>query len=251
MKLRQIALVSSDLERSREDLFAVLGVESDFADPLVSQFGLANSVMAVGDTFIEVVTPVDEQSSAARFLERNSGDGVYMLIVQTDSIEDARARVQSLGVRTIWELSIDKAQAFHMHPKDTGGCVMLSYDQMEPAEHWAWGGPDWEQRRAQHVGNICAVEAQSSNARALATRWADVFATLPRETDNGFRIQLQGADIQIFQNDDVASDHVSAIELEVRDGSRALALAQKRGLPVRGNCVQICGIEVRMVAGMS
>ena len=64
MKLRQIALVARELGPVREAFFAVLGLNADFNDPGVAKFGLENSVMALGDTFLEVVAPVEENTTA-------------------------------------------------------------------------------------------------------------------------------------------------------------------------------------------
>ena len=57
MRLRQLALAAHDLEPTLEALCDVLGIEVGFRDPGVGAFGLANGVMPVGDTFLEVVSP--------------------------------------------------------------------------------------------------------------------------------------------------------------------------------------------------
>jgi hypothetical protein len=57
MRLRQIALVAGQLESARSQFFTLLGIDDDFADLGVSEFGLENSVMAIGDTFLEIVVP--------------------------------------------------------------------------------------------------------------------------------------------------------------------------------------------------
>lgn len=247
MKLRQIALVSSDLAKARKDFFAVLGLREDFADPLVNEFGLKNSVMAVGNSFIEVVSPQNEQTAAARFLERNGGDGGYMLIVQTDSIAKASTHIEQLGIRKIWELNLDNASAFHMHPKDTDGGAMLSFDEMNPPESWAWGGPDWEQRRAEYAGDITAVEVEATDAEKLAARWAEIFQTQPREISGGYRVPMDGGEIRILQNNALAVDRISALELRAIDRERALKAAGDSGLDIQENCIQLCGIAIKLV----
>ena len=117
---------------------------------------LENSVMALGDTFLEIVTPVEENTTAGRFLARRGGDGGYMVIVQVDDLAERRADVDGLGVRVVWETKEEKAAAFHMHPKDVGGAI-LSFDQMWPPESWQWAGPNWDQCPAANVSTIIAV----------------------------------------------------------------------------------------------
>ena len=57
MRLRQVALVARELDRSVEDLCAVLGIGVAHNDPNMAIFGLVNAVVPVGNTFLEVVSP--------------------------------------------------------------------------------------------------------------------------------------------------------------------------------------------------
>jgi len=146
MRLRQVAFVAENLMQVREELFQLLGLSEDYADPGVGEFGLENSVMTIGDTFLEVVSPTQTGTTAGRLLERRGGDGGYMVLVQTDDIEFMRNHTESLNVRKIWELDSDDTKAFHLHPKDIGGAI-LSVDQMEPPESWRWAGKAGNQGR--------------------------------------------------------------------------------------------------------
>src|ERR1044071_8201332 len=103
MRLRQIALVAHDLAKAREDVTAVLGLGKDFPDPGVGAFGLSNAVWPVGDTFLEVVSPHREGTTAGRLLEKRHGDGGYMAIFQVAEIGEARARLAAAGVRSVWD----------------------------------------------------------------------------------------------------------------------------------------------------
>src|SRR5207302_11197019 len=107
MHIRQIALVARDLEPVVADLCAVLGLEVAFHDPGVGEFGLHNAVMPVGSTFLEVVSPVREGTTAGRLLDKRGGDGGYMVILQTDDLDTARTRLGPLGVRIVWQIAPD------------------------------------------------------------------------------------------------------------------------------------------------
>ena len=96
MHIRQIALVARELEPVVADLRAVLGIEVGFRDPGVAEFGLHNAVMPVGATFLEVVSPVREGTTAGRLLDRRGGDGGYMVILQTVDLRADRARLAAL-----------------------------------------------------------------------------------------------------------------------------------------------------------
>src|SRR5215208_3455104 len=53
---------------------AALPLGEPYGDPGVAYFGLRNAVMPLGDTFVEVVSPIGEGTAAGRFLDRR-GDG--------------------------------------------------------------------------------------------------------------------------------------------------------------------------------
>jgi len=85
MWLRQVALVAKERDPVRHEIFELFGLDSDFEDEGVSVFGLHNSVMTIGDTFLEIVAPTQADTTAGRLLERMGGDGGYMILVQTDT----------------------------------------------------------------------------------------------------------------------------------------------------------------------
>ncbi|MBK5110202.1 MAG: hypothetical protein JJE10_02410 [Thermoleophilia bacterium] len=90
-RLRQAVIAVGDLDRSVELLRSELGLEEPFADPAVGHFGLRNAVFAIGDTFLELVSPTQDGTAAGRLLERRGGDCGYMAMLQ---VEDAAAAPQ-------------------------------------------------------------------------------------------------------------------------------------------------------------
>ena len=241
MRLRQVALVARELGPVREGFFAVLGLGADFNDPGVAKFGLENSVMALGDTFLEVVAPVEENTTAGRLLARRGGDGGYMVIVQVDDLAERRAKVDSLGVRVVWETKGEKAAAFHIHPKDVGGAI-LSFDQMWPPESWQWAGPNWDQRPAANVSAIIAVDVQSPDPAAMASRWSEVF----NRPVVGNTLQLESGSIRFVPDQDGRGPGVTAVDFSASDADAAIAAARQRKLPVEANEIQICGTTIRL-----
>ncbi len=73
-RLRQAVLAARDLDAVAGELRAELGLGEPYADPGVGYFGLRNAVFALGDTFLEVVSPVEPDTAAGRLLERHGGD---------------------------------------------------------------------------------------------------------------------------------------------------------------------------------
>lgn len=170
--------MARDLEKVAGELESSLGVHDPYRDPGVAVFGLANVVYALEDTFLEVVSPIQDGTTAGRYLDRIGERAGYMVIVQVDDIDVARARAEKFGVRTVWQIDLPEAHASHLHPKDTGG-TLLSIDWMDPSDSWQWGGPDWKKHAA--PGRVEAVEIGSSDPAALASRWSDVLGRPARD----------------------------------------------------------------------
>src|SRR3954451_23570004 len=106
MRLRQVALVAADLDAVVGSLCTALGVDVTYRDPGVGEFGLHNALLTFGDTFLEVVSPTRDGTTAGRYLTRRGGDGGYMVILQCDDLERERERVAGLGVRTVWSVDL-------------------------------------------------------------------------------------------------------------------------------------------------
>jgi hypothetical protein len=244
MRLRQVALVARELKPVVGDLTAVFGLGAPFADPGVATFGLCNAVFPVGDTFLEVVAPTQDGTTAGRLLERRRGDGGYMVIVQTDDLAADRSRVESLGVRVAWAIDLEDAATIHLHPRDVGGAI-LSIDAMTPRESWRWGGPDWQRRsRTDVVTRIAAAEVQAADPDAMAARWAEVLA-VPRA---GRELLLEDSQIRFVPATDGRGDGVAGLDLEVRNRDHVSAAAARRGLALDEDVVRIGGVAVRLVA---
>jgi Glyoxalase-like domain len=175
-RLRQAVLAARDLDAVTGELRSELGLAEPYADPGVGYFGLRNAVFALGDTFLEVVSPVRPNTAAGRLLERRGGDCGYMLMLQLGDLDAARRRVRELGIREVFEVSLEDIAEVHLHPADMRGAI-VSLSSPRPPETWRWGGPDWSRRSApvRVAGATVAVADPSDVAR----RWERVLGAAP------------------------------------------------------------------------
>ena len=157
VRLRQAVLVARDLAPVSERLRSELGLGEPFADPGVGAFGLHNAVYAIGDTFLEVVSPTQPDTTAGRYLDRR-GDGGYMVIFQFADLDAARERAAGDGhARRLAARPATDISGTHLHPADTRGAI-VSLDRADPPGSWRWGGPDWtEQGRSGRARASCAA----------------------------------------------------------------------------------------------
>jgi hypothetical protein len=179
-RLRQVALVANDLDAACaaiESKLSELSLGGPFHDPGIEVFGLANAVYEVDDTFLEVVSPQREDTTAGRYLDRRGGDASYMAIFQVAETTTARSRVEALGLRTAWQVDLDDISATHLHPKDVPGAI-VSFDSPRPVESWRWAGPRWTGGapgdRQGSTGGISGLVVRLLDVEEGARTWAAV-----------------------------------------------------------------------------
>jgi hypothetical protein len=230
MKLRQVALAAPTLEPLRTALMTLLGVTQDFADPGVGEFGLVNSVMALGDTFLEIVSPSQPGTAAGRLLERRGSTCGYMLLMQVEDFAAFDKHLDKNQLRRVWQTDRAAVSACHVHPKDIGGAI-VSFDEMRPADAWIWGGPDWQSHRAQHVLRVLGCELQSPNPRELAQRWSDVMQTPLTVAGDTLKLAFDdGTFIDFITGEDY--EGITAFTLATKDPAVRFAQAEQLELPV-------------------
>jgi len=249
MRLRQIALVGEDLAACEADIRAILGLEYAYDDPGVGAFGLKNAVFPVGETFLEVVSPKQEGTTAGRLLEKRGGDGGYMAIFQVRDIGAARGLLEKAGARTVSQVDRDGVHYSHIHPKDIGGAI-VSVDEMDPWERWEWGGPVWRDHIKTDTSlGIVGAEIQTDDPKAMATRWSEVLGQPVKPAgDDAWRMDLDaGGEVRFVTPKDGRGEGLGRFDVAVRDPDAVRAAAKARGkLDAEGNVV-LSGTRVRLV----
>ncbi|ORW04769.1 hypothetical protein AWC14_02705 [Mycobacterium kyorinense] len=177
-----MALVAHDCEKIASALQETFGWPDPFHDPGVGEFGLVNAVFPVGDTFVEVVSPVRPDTTSGRYLARRGSDSGYMAIFQMPSLDEARRHVTDLGVRVVWSIDLDDIAGTHLHPKDIPGAI-VSLDWASPTNSWRWAGPAWTGAVPDHPpGGIAGITVEVEEPAIAAQQWADVLG-LDAEVD--------------------------------------------------------------------
>jgi Glyoxalase-like domain len=173
-RLRQVVLAAADLDSACGAIEQALGVRAPFHDAGVGHFGLANAVYALGDTFLEVVSPVTEGTSAGRYIQRRGGDAGYMVMFEAADESAMRSRLESLAIRLVHDNSHPDIVDLHLHPKDVPGAI-VAVNVCKPEGSWRWAGPGWVGAIPAHdSGGIVGLTVAADDPAALATRWAAV-----------------------------------------------------------------------------
>jgi hypothetical protein len=229
MDIRQIVMVSGLRDPIVNDLCDLFNFEVAFNDPGVAHFGLENAVIPIGTDFLEVVSPVEENTTAGRYLNKRGGDGGYMIIIQVDKFEDSQKLVNEYNIKTVWETDLPKAKAMHLHPKQMGGAI-LSLDWMEPKESWKWAGPNWEKNISGPIKGIDGVEIQSDDPELMLNTWLRVLGDVERDHEN--KILLDNTWIKFSQATDGRGPGISAFSLKAENSNEIIERAQNLGFMV-------------------
>ncbi|HET6818790.1 MAG TPA: VOC family protein [Mycobacteriales bacterium] len=217
-RIRQVVLAAADLAAVTDRLETDLGIETPFHDEGVGHFGLHNAVYSLGDTFLEVVSPVRDDTAVGRHRERCGGDAGYMVMFEVADVVATRDRLQTLGVRIVWDTSHPDIVDLHLHPKDVGG-ALVALDITEPVGSWRWGGPAWTAvAPTPPPGGVRGLTVAVTQPDKVARRWAEVIGLeMPRDTV----LRLDGGRQSIrFVDSDGRGDRFVAVEVDVpgRDG---------------------------------
>lgn len=226
--------MAAALKPAAAALRSTLNLEEPFRDPGVGAFGLANVVFALGDCFVEVVTPVQPDTTAGRYLARH-GDGGYMVIFDLEDLEGARERARELGVRVAWEIDLPDISTTHLHPADMRAAI-VSLDRSEPYGTWRWGGPQWTGRiGAGAPGRLAGVTLAVADPATVAARWG---AVLGLEVSGGPQplLRLDGGEVRF-----------EAAPSERAEGLVEIALELPRELPGGQEASELGGVRLRRV----
>jgi Glyoxalase-like domain len=229
-------LVAAELEPAERALRDALGLDEPFRDPGVAEFGLRNAVFALGDCFLEIVSPTQPDTAAGRYLQRHGGDGGYMVLFDLEDLDGARSRAARDGVRVVWKIDLPDISGTHLHPADMRGAI-VSLDRSDPYGTWRWGGPQWTGRTGSGApGRLAGITVAVDDPAAVAARWASVLGT-PFDEGSQTTLRLDGAYVAFGK-----APHERAEGLTEFAFAGVPALADVRG------GVEVGGVRLRSLA---
>jgi hypothetical protein len=236
--LRQAVIAARELEPVAAELTDALGLGEPFRDPGVGLFGLENAVFAIGDCFLEIVSPTQPDTAAGRYIERHGGDCGYMAMFDFEDLAAGRSRAAESGVRTVWKIDLPDISGTHLHPADIGGAI-VSIDGSRPYGSWRWGGPQWTGLIADDgaPGRLAGITLAVAEPAAVAARWSHVLG-VPLSGDGAVGgdavITLEGAEVRF-----------RGLVEGGGDGLLEFAFADVPGLS--GGGVEVGGVRLRPV----
>ena len=248
MRLRQLVIATSEMDLLADSICDLFELKRTFSDPELIVFGLQNVLIPLGDTFLELVTPVRENTSAERFLRKRGGDGGYMVIVDSVDIEKERKRLETVEMDIVWHENRNTdgihGQSLHLHPKQVGGAI-LSIDNMNPASSWLWAGTEWEENiNKSLVSHLSGVNICSPHPDNLVSNWERALGR--KRSVDGTSIDLSGSSINFVMNTHSQSEYVSAFQIHTAKRLDLENRAASRGFVIDNN-IHLGGVDFLLI----
>ena len=95
-KIEHVALAVSDLEASVAHYRDVWGLPESHREVVEDQ-GVEEVMLPLGDSFLQLISPVDDDTTVARFLERR-GEGLHHIAYE---VEDLAATLERLRANNV------------------------------------------------------------------------------------------------------------------------------------------------------
>ena len=126
-RLNHIAIVVSDLDKATARWRDVLG--ADVSEPqALPDHGVTVVFIDSGNSKIELLKPLGEDSPIAKYLERNPDGGMHHMCFEVDDILAARDQLLAEGARVLGDgepkTGAHNKPVLFLHPKDFNGTLI-------------------------------------------------------------------------------------------------------------------------------
>ncbi len=126
-RLDHVAIAVPDLERAAATYRDVLGARVSEPQAL-PEHGVRVVFVELANTRIELMEPLGDASTIAKFLERNPGGGLHHVCYEVDDIMAAREHLLRAGARVLGDgeprIGAHGKRVLFVHPKDLCGTLV-------------------------------------------------------------------------------------------------------------------------------
>jgi methylmalonyl-CoA/ethylmalonyl-CoA epimerase len=126
-RLNHVAIATPDVRAAAQRYRDSLASPAQVSDPVaLPEHGVITVFVNTGNTKLELLEPLGEQSPIRKFLDRNPDGGLHHLCFEVPDLTAAIATVKAAGVRVLGEprTGAHGLPVVFLHPKDCGGVLM-------------------------------------------------------------------------------------------------------------------------------
>jgi methylmalonyl-CoA epimerase len=125
MKIDHIGIATSKIDDALALWRDALGLQVDFTEEVTEQ-GVRVAMLPIGETHIELLEPLSEDSPVGKFLQKR-GPGIHHVAIKVSDIRASLAELKEKGTRLIDEIPRRGARgclvAF-VHPSSANGVLL-------------------------------------------------------------------------------------------------------------------------------
>ena len=125
MRLDHIGIATQRLDEALAVWRDALGLEVDSTEEVTEQ-GVRLAMLPVGETHIELLEPLNENSPVGKFL-KSRGPGIHHLAIRVPDIREALAQLKAKGARLIDEtprVGAGGCLVAFIHPSSANGVLL-------------------------------------------------------------------------------------------------------------------------------
>lgn len=127
VSVNHIAIAVRNIEEAEKLYETALGLKVSHRE-VVEEQGVRASMLqtSAGDTRIELLEPIGENSPIFKFLEKK-GEGIHHICFKVDDIESALERLKNQGIKLINDAprpGVDGTKVAFLHPKALNGVLI-------------------------------------------------------------------------------------------------------------------------------
>ncbi len=134
LAIDHVGIAVPDLDDALEMYATTFGLHS-IHEEINEEQGVREAMLAIGDSgsCIQLLAPLSEDSTIAKFLARN-GQGIQQLAYRVSDIDAVSETLRERGVRLLYDApkrGTSDSRVNFVHPKDAGGVLV---ELVEPAK---------------------------------------------------------------------------------------------------------------------
>jgi methylmalonyl-CoA/ethylmalonyl-CoA epimerase len=125
MKVDHIGIATPEIEHALSVWRDTLGLSVDSTDEVTEQ-GVRVAMLAIGETRIELLEPLREDSPVGKFLQKR-GPGIHHIALRVPNIHEALSELKAKGARLIDEtprIGANGCLVAFIHPAATNGVLL-------------------------------------------------------------------------------------------------------------------------------
>ena len=131
-RLNHVAIATPDIAAAARQYRETLATPEQVSDPVpLPEHGVTTVFINTGNTKIELIEPLGENSPIQAFIDKNPSGGMHHVCYEVDDLSAAVAKLKQQGARVLGEPKIGAhgLPVVFLHPKDFGG-VLIELEQI-------------------------------------------------------------------------------------------------------------------------